>query len=585
MEFVYYLVSLSAIVLPFMLGWLLKKKLGVTWKPFLAGVATFIVSQIIHIPLLHLFSTVLSRAGQTAEFIQKSIVSIILYALAIGLMAGLCEELTRYFTYRKWYRKGTWKDAVMLGAGHGGIECVLLVGFIVLLTLIRMLAIRDGDISGLPVAGSEGSALQEQATLFFNIPWWEPFIALLERAFAISIQIALSLMVMTGVRKRTALPVIAAISIHSTVDLLAVYALMTKWPIWALEGFTGICAAISVIYVLSMRGKTEKNEICRLSISFPYLDISMKKDTVIDAQGLSKAFDGTTAVENISLSVRKGEIFGFLGPNGAGKTTTVRMLCALVAPSEGSAIIGGYRLGRENDEIRRIVGILTETPGLYPRLSAYMNLDFYARLYEVKNRDEQIKKYLSLLELWERKDEPAGNFSKGMRQKLAIARALLHEPSILFLDEPTGPLDPESAYAVRDFISELKAEGRTIFLCTHNLDEADRLCDRIAIIKRHLVSLDTPESLRSHLYGRKVLIRGTSFPEHCRELISDLPFVKSFESKDNKLIIELEAPEKNNAQLIRKLVECGSEIQYVEKITHSLEEVYFSLIEKDGESS
>lgn len=582
MEFVYYLVSLLAIILPFVLGWILLKRLSGTWRPFLAGIGTFIISQIVHIPMLYLFSMILSRTGQTAEIIQKSIISIVLYALAMGLMAGLCEELTRYFVYRRWYRKGTWKDAVMLGAGHGGIECVILVGFLVLLTLVRMLAIRDGDMSGLPATGNEGAALQEQAMLFFNVPWWRPFIALLERAFAISIQIALSLMVMTGVRKRTALPVIAAISFHTALDWLAVYALIMKWPIWALEGFVGICGAISVIYVLSTRSKTEKNEVCSPSVSFPSADISREKDTVIDAQGLSKVFDGTTAVENISFSVRKGEIFGFLGPNGAGKTTTVRMLCALVAPSEGRATIGGYRLGRDNDEIRRIMGILTETPGLYPRLSAYMNLDFYARLYEVKNRDEQIKKYLSLLGLWERKDDPAGDYSKGMRQKLAIARALLHEPSILFLDEPTGPLDPESAHVVRDFIRELKAEGRTIFLCTHNLDEADRLCDRIAIIKRHLVSLDTPESLRSRLYGRKVQIRGTSFPEHCRELISALPFVKSVESEDKKLIVELEDPEKNNALLIRKLVECGSEIQYVEKITHSLEEVYFSLIEKDG---
>ncbi|MHC9544034.1 MAG: YhfC family glutamic-type intramembrane protease [Vulcanimicrobiota bacterium] len=582
MEYAYYLVSLLAIILPFVLGWILLKRLSGTWKPFLAGIATFIVSQLVHVPMLYLFSMILSRTGQTAEIIQKSIISIVLYALAMGLMAGLCEELTRYFVYRRWYREGTWKDAVMLGAGHGGIECVILVGFIVLLTLIRMLAIRDGDMSGLPATGNEGAALHEQAMLFFNVPWWRPFIALLERAFAIPIQIALSLMVMTGVRKRTALPVIAAISIHSAVDLFAVYALMMKWPIWALEGFVGICGVISVIYVLSMHEKNEKNEECSPSISFPSVDISREKETVIDAQELSKVFDGITAVENISFSVRKGEIFGFLGPNGAGKTTTVRMLCALVAPSDGRATIGGYRLGRDNDEIRRIMGILTETPGLYPRLSACMNLDFYARLYEVKNRDAQIKKYLSLLGLWERKDDRAGDYSKGMRQKLAIARALLHEPSIVFLDEPTGPLDPESAHVVRDFIRELKAEGRTIFLCTHNLDEADRLCDRIAIIKKHLVSVDTPESLRARLYGRKVQIRGTSFPEHCRELISALPFVKSVESEDKKLIVELEDPEKNNALLIRKLVECGSEIQYVEKITHSLEEVYFSLIEKDG---
>ncbi len=584
MEFVYYLVSLLAIILPFALGWVLMRRLKSSWRPFLAGMATFIISQIVHLPMLYLFSTLLSNAGQSAAVIQKSVISMLLYALAMGLMAGLCEEVTRYVIYRKWYREGTWKDAVMLGAGHGGIECIILVGFVVLINLIGMLAIRDGSMSGIPAAGNEGTILQEQARLFFNIPFWKPFIALLERAFAMAFHIAMSVLVMTGVRKRTVFPVVVAIFIHTTLDWLAVFGMFLKWPIWILEGIVGICG---ILYVLSKRERSAMYEesIPVVSFSPDGGDITAEKEIVIDARGLSKVFDGSTAVENISFSVRKGEIFGFLGPNGAGKTTTVRMLCTLVAPSAGHAAIGGYRLGRENDEIRHIMGILTETPGLYPRLSAYMNLDFYARLYEVKNKDEQIKKYLSLLGLWERKDDPAGDYSKGMRQKLAIARALLHEPAIVFLDEPTGSLDPESAHVVREFIKGLKSEGRTIFLCTHNLDEADRLCDRIAIIKRHLVSLDTPESLRSRLYGRKVQIRGTSFPENCRELISALPFVKSVEREEKKLIVELEDPEKNNAHLIRKLVECGSEIQYVEKITHSLEEVYFSLIEKDGGNS
>jgi len=583
MELIYYLVSLLAIILPFLLGWVLVKKLRSTWRPFIAGIATFIVSQIAHIPLLLLFTLALSKSGLSAEAIQGSPVLIALYALIIGLLAGLCEELTRYFVFRRWYGRGTWSDSVMLGAGHGGVECIILVGFLVLFSLMRMLAIRDGDMSGIVIPGTEGAVLQEQAALFFNIPWWKPFIALLERAFAIPIHIGMSVLVMSGVRGKSLHPVVAAIALHAAVDGMAVLLLLLKAPICAVEIFAAIYGILSILYVLSQRGKAAwKDECLPAAPSPPDSADPDNRETMIEACGLSKSFNGNTAVENISFSVRKGEIFGFLGPNGAGKTTTVRMLCALMAPSAGCAVISGHTLGRDNNEIRRTIGILTETPGLYPRLSAYLNLEFYARLQEVKNIDAQIRKYLSLLGLWERRDEPAGSYSKGMRQKLAIARALLHEPSIVFLDEPTSALDPESALVVRDFIKSLKEEGRTIFLCTHNLDEADRLCDRIAIIKRHLVSLDTPESLRSRLYGRKVQIRGTSFPENCRETISALPFVKCVESGDSGLVVELEDPERNNAQLIRKLVECGSEIQYVEKMTHSLEEVYFSLMENDG---
>jgi len=583
MELIYYLVSLLAIILPFLLGWALLKKLKSTWRPFIAGIGTFILSQIIHIPLLLLFTLALSNPGLSTESVQSSPFFIAAYALIIGLLTGLCEELTRYFVFRRWYSKGTWNDSVMLGAGHGGVECIILAGFLVLFSLMRMLAIRDGDMSGIVIPGAEAVILQEQAGIFFNIPWWKPFIALMERFFAIPIDIGMSVLVMSGVRSKSLHPVVAAIALHSAVDGIAVLCLSLKAPIWAVEVFAAICGILSILYTLSQRGRAAWKDESLPAASLSSDDANHEKgETMIEARGLSKSFNGTTAVENISFSVRKGEIFGFLGPNGAGKTTTVRMLCTLVSPSAGYAAIGGHTLGKGNDEIRRTIGILTETPGLYPRLSASLNLEFYARLHEVKNIDAQIRKYLSLLGLWERRDEPAGSYSKGMRQKLAIARALLHEPSIVFLDEPTSALDPESALVVRDFIKALKEEGRTIFLCTHNLDEADRLCDRIAIIKRHLVSLDTPESLRSRLYGRKVQIRGTSFPENCREIIYTLPFVKGIESLDGSIVVELEDPERNNAQLIRKLVECGSEIQYVEKMTHSLEEVYFSLMENDG---
>src|SRR5690554_6877577 len=226
---------------------------------------------------------------------------------------------------------------------------------------------------------------------------------------------------------------------------------------------------------------------------------------MIRTENLTKQFGDLTAVEDLSIHVREGEVFGFLGPNGAGKTTTVRMLTSLISPTRGTATINGYRLGQQDTDIRRTVGILTETPGMYDNLSAEFNLMIFANLYEVKDPAGQVEKYLRMLGLWERRFDAAGTFSKGMKQKLAIARALLHEPRIIFLDEPTAGLDPEAALLVRDFIMELKKQGRTIFLCTHNLDEADRLCDRIGVFKTRLLVMDTPANLRSQLFGRKVV--------------------------------------------------------------------------------
>jgi ABC-2 type transport system ATP-binding protein len=223
---------------------------------------------------------------------------------------------------------------------------------------------------------------------------------------------------------------------------------------------------------------------------------------MIQTENLTKKFGELLAVDHLTLDIPEGEVFGFLGPNGAGKTTTVRMLTSLIGPNEGSAFVNGFQVGVQDQEIRRSVGILTESPGLYDNLSAERNLEIYASLYEVEHPKSQIEKYLRMLGLWERRADEAGTFSKGMRQKLAIARALLHEPRTIFLDEPTAGLDPEAARLVRDFIIEIKKEGRTIFMCTHNLDEADRLCDRIGVFKTHLLVLDTPKRLRAQLFGR-----------------------------------------------------------------------------------
>ncbi len=302
---------------------------------------------------------------------------------------------------------------------------------------------------------------------------------------------------------------------------------------------------------------------------------------MIKIENLTKQFKELTAVDRLTLHVAEGEVFGFLGPNGAGKTTTVRMLTALIAPTSGEATVMGYKIGRDDQQIRRNVGILTETPGMYDRLSAWKNMSIYARLYEVADVAGQIEKYLRLLGLWERRHDPAGSFSKGMKQKLAIARALMHEPQILFLDEPTAGLDPEAAKLVRDFIEDRSGEGRTIFITTHNLDEADRLCDRIAVFKSQLKVVDTPSALRKDLYGRQVVFHlGETAVSHL-PIIANLPFIKKADAIENKLLVALDDPDTHNPEMIRRLVNAGANIRFVGELRHSLEDVYLQLINEE----
>ena len=251
-------------------------------------------------------------------------------------------------------------------------------------------------------------------------------------------------------------------------------------------------------------------------------------------ENLTKYFNSNIAVDRLSFEVKEGEVFGFLGPNGAGKTTTVRMLSSLIGPTSGTAYINNYEIQKDDQDIRRSVGILTESPGLYDNLSAEYNLEIFANLYEVKNPKGQVEKYLRLLGLWERRFDLVGTFSKGMKQKLAIARALLHEPQVLFLDEPTAALDPESAKTVRDFIGELRKQGRTIFICTHNLNEADRLCDLIGVVKTRLLVLETPEKLRQSLFGRQVVFHLARIQENIPSIIRKFGFVQGVEVFENK---------------------------------------------------
>jgi ABC-2 type transport system ATP-binding protein len=303
---------------------------------------------------------------------------------------------------------------------------------------------------------------------------------------------------------------------------------------------------------------------------------------VLRTERLTKRFERLTAVQDLDLEVHEGEVFGFLGPNGAGKTTTLRLLCALIAPTSGRAEVAGFRLGAEDERIRASVGILTEQPGLYERQSAEDNLLFFAALFGLTPAvaREQTERYLRLMGLWERRKVAVATFSRGMKQKMAIARAAIHEPRIIFLDEPTTGLDPDAARTVREFITQIRGEGRTVFLCTHNLDEADRLCDRIAFFRRSVIRIDTPARFRAELYGHATEFRILPSPRP-----EDLARIQAIEGvtdaryENGSIIVSSGDPLLVNPRVVRALVGAGAQLAYVTDRKASLEDVYLKIVD------
>ncbi len=321
-------------------------------------------------------------------------------------------------------------------------------------------------------------------------------------------------------------------------------------------------------------------------------------ENLVVIERLGRRYAKHWAVNDLTLNIEQGEIFGVLGPNGAGKTTIMRMLACLVTPSAGSATICGYDIVRDPTEVRKRIGILTESAGLYDALSAQENLQFFAKLYDlspdqVKGRAEY---YLKLLGLWERRRDPASTFSSGMKQKLSMARSLIHEPSVLLLDEPTSTLDPEGAKLVRDFIYSLKGQGRSIILCTHNLAEAQSLCDRVGIIKRTLLRVGTPHQLQTSLYGRQVEFRLANvgrlegWKDGQGEIINDLAVaVSSIDGvgdvavTGDSMFVSMDDPDLHTPGIVRYLVEQGAEIIRVAEVEHSLERAYLDLVSRPAE--
>ncbi len=302
---------------------------------------------------------------------------------------------------------------------------------------------------------------------------------------------------------------------------------------------------------------------------------------MIDTENLTKKFGDLTAVENVTLHVNSGEVFGFLGPNGAGKTTTVRMLCCLISKTSGNATIGGYEVGDKKDslKIRKIIGLVPDNVGLSEHLTAYDNLDFYGKIYDCTSdqRKENIKRFLEMLGLWEKRNVLAGSFSKGMKQKLAIARALIHMPEVLFMDEPTANLDPESAKTVRDFILELKKEKKTIFLNTHNLDEAQRVCDKIAILNTQLRAVGTPDYLEQAVKGRKTVITLEQINDRILNALSKFS-LKNLEHENRTLSFNAADPESQNWKVVEAIVLAGGHVTTVDVVGSTLEDVYLKLV-------
>jgi ABC-2 type transport system ATP-binding protein len=306
---------------------------------------------------------------------------------------------------------------------------------------------------------------------------------------------------------------------------------------------------------------------------------------MIETENLTRKFGSVIAVDNLTFRVDEGEVFGLLGPNGAGKTTTVRMLCCLISKTSGSARIGGYEIGNEENalKIRKTIGLVPDNVGLYESLTAYENLDYYGILFRRTDsqRRESNEYFLKLLGLWEKRDVLTGTLSKGMKQKLAIARALVHDPQIIFMDEPTANLDPEASKTVREFILELKKEKKTILLNTHNLDEAQRICDRIGILNTRLMAVGTPDELERSVHGRKTVIQLRLVNEAILDSLKKLQ-VKNLIRESNQLTVDIKNPEEENPDMINAIVAAGGRIETVTVVSSSLEDAYLKLVRENA---
>jgi len=304
-------------------------------------------------------------------------------------------------------------------------------------------------------------------------------------------------------------------------------------------------------------------------------------ESVIQIRDLSKSYGEKQILNGLSFDIKKGSIFGLLGPNGAGKTTTLRMLSCLLAPTSGEIQILGYKVGPDNEQIRRRIGAVTESPGVYDKLSIMDNLEFFAACYELSAnvRDQRIEFLLKYFELWEKRDQLAGRLSKGQKQKVAIIRALLPDPDILLLDEATANLDPVSIRNLKDLLLQYAKEGKTIIYCSHTLTEIDELCTEFAIIKGKLLTLTTPDEFRYQWSTFNLVLNVAGEHDKVADLLGSLPLVQNFERRADKFHLKVDDPAHSTQVLLKQLVEANVPVVYLEQASNSLEDAYMSMLQ------
>jgi len=299
---------------------------------------------------------------------------------------------------------------------------------------------------------------------------------------------------------------------------------------------------------------------------------------VIAASHLTRSFGSRVAVEDATFEVRGGEIFGLLGPNGAGKTTTLRMLAGLIAPTSGEATVAGVRLARETiDAVRSRIGFLTEAPGLWDRLTVRQNLLVYARLHQLPDPAGVVRKSLERFGLSDRAGSLGAELSKGLKQRVALARALLHDPPVVLLDEPTSGLDPQSARLVRDLILDLRARGHAVVLSTHNLYEAERVADRVGVLRGRFIAIASPADLRHRLFGTRAIVRVAGDAGAYAGVVTDAGGT-SVTADGESLRFALDDPRQVTPLVVAALVQAGAQVLEVTTEDAPLEEVYFTLI-------
>ncbi|GAB4213369.1 MAG: hypothetical protein OHK0013_37170 [Sandaracinaceae bacterium] len=536
------------------------------WLLFGVGALAFVASKIVQIPLMvGLQAAWLGDAGLPTAV-----------SLAIAFcFAPLCEESARWIALRAVHARLTegdrgHRDALFFGLGHGGAELSILAGLTVL---------------NLGVAAAGLLPPEFARTVRQNIddaPWWLFLAGPLERAVALCAHLGMSWLVWRAVREGRARWLLASMAVHYVLNA-AIVGPATLVGDWA--GMVGTLLVAPGPILLLLWARAHDPAKPRPTRGEP------DRQAAISCRGLGKTFAGNVAVEDLDLDVKKGELFALLGPNGAGKTTLVRMLAGLIPPSTGRACVAGHELGEDDDAIRSVIGVLTETPGLYETLSAEVNLRFFGRLSGLDDAklDARIEHLLRRFQLWERRGDAVGSFSKGMRQKVSIARVLLHDPAILFLDEPTSGLDPSAAEEVHALISELKRDGRTIVLTTHRLAEAEELADRVGILQGRMLEVDSVSGLRRRLFGRRVRVRLADFAAEtvarARELLGAIDGVVRVEDEPRavgqrpaELLVAVEDPDVQVPRIARALVGAGLDLRTIADVEESLEDVYLDVI-------